>query len=272
MLNVHSYIEEVRSSFGLSIVNDVVGRSRNLNIMLNYAYHLQVGHAGYLAFGIGVGVQNRRIDGDLIFGQPETGVDFPDLFYGRRGMRPSANFGITYSTEDFAFGISATNLTRFFYNDDDWFRLPLHIYSFVEYGFYIGLTTRFTPRVQFMSAMGSATNRIANNNGADTTNLNLLDRFDMVLDLGGTFSFFDRFFVGASFRNDATFSRNAGHTVSAMLAVNLGPNFRIGYSYDHNLGNAFQNARTFGSHEIMLNIRMRISETQTSERTPRFFE
>ena len=271
MFNAHGYISEIRSSLGLSIVNDVVGRSRNLNMMLNYAFHMQVGHTGYLAFGLGVGLQNRRIDGDLIFGEPEDGVDFDDLLHGRRGMRPSINFGITYSTADFAFGVSATNLSRFFYDEDDWFRLPLHIYAFMEYGFYIGLTTRFTPRVQFMSAMSSATTRLATN-GIDTTNLGFLDRFDMVLDLGGTFSFGDRFFIGGSFRNDATFSRNAGRSVSAMLAVNLGPNFRIGYSYDHNLGNVFRNVRTFGSHEIMLNIRMRISEAQTSERTPRFFE
>jgi len=135
------------------------------------------------------------------------------------------------------------------------------------------LVTRFTPRVQFMSAMGSATSRLATNNGTtDTVDIGFIDRFDMVLDLGGTFSFGDRFFIGGSFRNDATFSRNAGRSVSGLIAVNLGPNFRIGYAYDHNLGTAFRRARTFGSHEIMLNIRIRVSETQASERTPRFFE
>jgi len=270
MLNVHGYLDEIRSSFGLSIVNDVVGRSRNLNIMLTYAYHLRVGDVSYLAFGIGAGLQNRRIDGDLIFEQMENSIDFEDLLHGRRGIRPSVNFGITYSMPNFVFGISATNLSRFFYSADDWFRLPLHIYSFMEIGIDMGDMVRFTPRVQFMSAMGSSTAPFLN--GSDTIRLNFTDQFDAVLDLGGKFMFADRFWIGASFRSDATFSRNAGRSASAMIGVNIGPNFRLGYSYDHNFGNALRRARTFGSHEIMLNIRMRVSETQTSERTPRFFE
>jgi len=270
MFNVHSYIEDIRSSVGLSIVNDAVGRSRNLNLMLNYAYHLRVGQEGYLAFGLGIGLQNRRIDDNLIFDRPELGLDFDEVWGDRRGLRPSVNFGITYSTPNFKFGVSATNLSRFFYSEDDWFRLPLHLYSFMEIGLDLSDEVRFTPRVQFMSAMGSSLAPMVN--GTDTIRFGFTDRFDAIVDLGGKFSFGDRFFLGASFRSDATFSRNSGNALSAMIAVNLGPNFRIGYSYDHNLGNVFQNVGRFGSHEIMLNIRMRVSETQTSERTPRFFE
>lgn len=271
MLNVHGYIEDIRSSVGLSIVNDAVGRTRNLGLMLTYAYHLQIGLEGYLAFGISAGVQNRRFIGDLVFEHPEHGIDLNELMNERRGMRPNVHFGITYSTPDFAFGVSVTNLTRFLYREDDWFKLPLHGYAFMEYGFDIGETLRFTPRVQFMSALGTPpTGPFVN--GRDTVDIGFTDRLDMVVDLGGTISIADRLWFGASFRNDATFSRNSGRTLSAMVGINLGPNLRFGYSYDHKLGNAFQNIRTFGSHEIMLNYRMRIREEQTSERTPRFFE
>jgi len=272
LFNAHSYIDDIRSSIGLSIMNDIVGRSRNLNLMLNYAYHLRVGYESHLAFGLGIGLQNRRIDGDLIFGQPEDGVDFEEIWYGRRGIRPSVNFGITYTTPNFAFGVSATNLSRFFYNEDDWFRLPLHLYSFIEIGLDMSDAVRFTPRVQFMSAMGSSIAPMVN--GTDTIRFGFTDRFDAVFDLGGTFSFGDRISLGASFRTDATFSRNTGSAIAAKVGINLGPNFRIGYAYEQNLGsrNVFENIRRFSTHEIMLHIRMRVSEAQTSERTPRFFE
>jgi len=43
-------------------------------------------------------------------------------------------------------------------------------------------------------------------------------------------------------------------------------------TYNYKLGRTFQNVKTYGSHEIMLNYRMRVTEVQTAEATPRFFE
>jgi len=127
----------------------------------------------------------------------------------------------------------------------------------MEFGLDLGENVRFTPRVQFMSAVSSI----------DT--VSIMNRADMLLDLGGTFSVRNRFWLGASFRTGQEFD---GSSISAMVGLNLSPNLRVGYSYDYKLGKTFQNVRTIGSHEIMLNYRIRVTEVQTSEQTPRFFE
>ena len=266
MFNVHGYLEEIRSSMGLSFVNDVVGRNRYLNLMFAYAYHLKIGEESSLAFGLSAGLVNRRFDGNLLTNMPEICPEIIEMLQnGKSVYRPDVNFGITYSTPKFRAGISATHLTRYLYNTDDWFKLPLHGYAFIEYGIDINENMRITPRIQLMSALSSV----------DT--INVIDRIDMLYDVGGIFSFRDRVWFGASFRSGGVLSAidksfQLGNTVSAMVGVNLGPNLRVGYSYDYKLGKTFQNVKTYGSHEIMLNYRMRVTEVQSAEATPRFFE
>jgi len=258
MFNAHGYIEDIRSSVGLSVVSDIIGRNRALNLMFAYAYHVKTAENRHLSFGLSAGVMNRRLDGSMLTNEPEHCPEIIEmLINGKSVYRPDVNFGITYSTPKFAFGVSATHLTRYLYPKDDWFRLPLHVYGFMEFGLDFGENVRFTPRVQFMSAVSSV----------DT--VSIMNRADMLLDLGGTFSVRNRFWLGASFRTGQEFD---GSSISAMVGLNLSPNLRVGYSYDYKLGKTFQNVRTIGSHEIMLNYRIRVTEVQTSEQTPRFFE
>jgi hypothetical protein len=163
-----------------------------------------------------------------------------------------------YSAPKFAFGLSATHLThRLPAYKDDWFRFPLHVYTFLEFGLGNVEKTIFKPRIQVMSAMSSA----------DT--VSFMDRMDIMLDVGGTFFIRVKFWIGGSFRTDFAFDASSA---AAMVGINLTPNIRVGYSYDYKLGNTFQNVRNFGTHEIMLNYRMKIREEEVAEATPRFFE
>jgi hypothetical protein len=58
-----------------------------------------------------------------------------------------------------------------------------------------------------------------------------------------------------------------------MVGINLSKNLRIGYSYDWKMLDAFnKNLNTYGSHEIILNYRIRVYEEQYGEQTPRFFD
>jgi type IX secretion system PorP/SprF family membrane protein len=259
VFNAHGYIDDIRSSVGLSVVSDIVGRSRYLSLMFAYAYHVRTGENSHLSLGLSAGLTNRRFDGNMITDEPEICPTILEmLMSGKSVYRPDVNFGITYSTPKFSFGVSATRLTRYLFPDDGWFRFPLHAYAFMELGIDFNENVRFTPRVQLMSALSSL----------DT--ISFMDRTDMMLDLGGTFSVRNRFWLGGSFRIGEKF--DAGTSVAAMVGINIGPNIRVGYSYDHRLGTTFQNVKTFGTHEIMLNYRIRVTEVQAAEQTPRFFE
>jgi type IX secretion system PorP/SprF family membrane protein len=267
MFNLHGYMEEIRSSLGLSFINDAVGNNRYLNLMFAYAYHVKTGEESTLALGLSAGLVNRRFGGDLLTNMPELCPEIIEMLQnGKSVYRPDVNFGITYSTPKFAFGVSATHLTRYLYSKDEWFRLPLHGYAFIEYGIDFTPDIRFTPRAQLMAALSSV----------DT--VSIMKRVDALVDLGGTVSFKDKFWFGGSFRFYPDLEGNTiteqigGSSFTAMVGIHLGPNLRVGYSYDYRLRRTFQNINTYGSHEIMFNYRMRVTEVQTAEATPRFFE
>jgi type IX secretion system PorP/SprF family membrane protein len=257
VFNAQGYIDEIRSSVGLSFLNDAVGRNRYLNLMFSYAYHIKTGMESALSLGLSVGLVNRRLDGDRLTEMPEIDPEIIDMLTNGRGVyRPNVNFGLMYTSPTVAFGLSVTHLTHYLYKNE-WFRLPMHGYAFVEYGIDFNENLRFTPRIQVMSALG-----------ADDT-IAIFDRMDLLFDAGGTFSIKDKFWIGASFRTSLPFE---GTSVAGMVGVNLGPNLRLGYAYDYKLGNTFQNVKTYGSHEIVLNYRMKIREKEAAEATPRFFE
>jgi type IX secretion system PorP/SprF family membrane protein len=270
MFNAHGYVDEIRSGFGLSVVNDIVGRNKFLNLMFAYAYHIQVGYERFFSLGLSAGLVHRRFGGNLITGEQELCPDLLEMLRnGKSVYRPNVNFGFIYSAPKFVFGLSATHLTRYLFNED-WFQFPLHGYVFMEFGIDFNESLRFTPRIQVMSAFGSTMFK-------DT--FAFFDNVDLLYDVGGTFSLDDRFWIGASFRAAHSLpgtgileSGIAPNSVVGMFGINLGPNIRVGYSYDFKLGRTFQNVRNFGTHEIILNYRMRVAEVEASEQTPRFFE
>jgi type IX secretion system PorP/SprF family membrane protein len=253
LFSAQGYVDDIRSGVGFSLVSDHVGRNRLFNMMFSYAYFMHFGGDRYLSLGIGAGLFNRRYGGNILVNEPEYDPDIIEMLVnGKSVYRPDMNFGVTYSTLDFKIGISATHLTRYLYGKNDWFKLPLHAYAFAEYDFYITDNMRVTPKLQVMSAFGSG----------DT--VKLMNKVNMLYEFGGLLSVEDKFWLGASFRY--------GDALVAMIGINLGPNLRMGYSYDLKIGNAFKNIKTYGSHEIMFNYRMRLTEIESAEQTPRFFD
>jgi type IX secretion system PorP/SprF family membrane protein len=259
MFNAHGYLKDIRSGVGMSVLNDIIGRNHYLNLMFSYAYHIKTGEEKFLSLGLGAGLAHRKFGGDILVGMPESDPEIIEILNGKSIYRPDVNFGLMYSTPKFAFGLSATHLTHYLYQDW-WFRLPIHIYSFIEFGIGDKEKIMFTPRIQAMSAFSSA----------DTVIL-IMDRMDMLVDVGGTISIRDRLWFGGAFRV-ASFNPFGGTSFTAMAGINLTPDLRVGYSYDHKLGKTFHNIKNYGTHEIMLNYRLKIAEVEVSEATPRFFE
>jgi type IX secretion system PorP/SprF family membrane protein len=273
MFNAHGYIDDIRSSVGLTFLNDMVGRNRHLNLLFSYAYHVKTGEESALSLGLSAGLVNRRLDGDMMTGMPEIDPEIIEMLTNGRGVyRPDVNFGLMFATPKFAFGLSVTHLTHYLYKET-WFRFPMHGYAFIEYGIDFSENLRFTPRAQLMSALGSG------NKKTTGETIGFMDRMDLLLDLGGTFMINNRFWLGGSFRSGGfdfkakeLAEKIGANSFTAIVGLNLGPNLRFGYSYDYKLGKTFQNVRTYGTHEIMLNYRMKIREEEAAEATPRFFE
>ena len=95
---------------GLSFYHDAIGFNRQNNLLLNYSYPLELGNAGTLGIGIGVGMIN--------FGQspvwvpPTTQTDLT-LPVGFNATNLDMNFGLYFrSHNDWYAGLSSTHLNE----------------------------------------------------------------------------------------------------------------------------------------------------------------
>lgn len=95
---------------GLAFYHDAIGFNRQNNLLLNYSYPLDIGNAGTLGIGIGVGMIN--------FGQnptwvPPTTQNDISLPVGFNATNLDLNFGLYFrGTGDWYAGISSTHLSE----------------------------------------------------------------------------------------------------------------------------------------------------------------
>jgi type IX secretion system PorP/SprF family membrane protein len=190
------------------------------------------------------------------------------LTVGDSRYRADVDVGVMFSTPKLSVGLSATHITRYLY-ENDWFSLPMNAYGFIEYAIDIGDNLRFTPRAQVSGVFSTFRN--------DT--LDLMKKVDLFYEFGGVFEINNRLWIGGSYRlriDQNTFAdmhRTSGAIVG-MLGINLGTNLRFGYSYDFKSSIRTANVRTFGTHEIMLNYRIRLIDNtdHSIDFAPRFFD
>ncbi len=96
--------------FGVSFFHDAIGFSRQNNVLLNYSYPLQIGNAGTLGIGVGVGIVNYGMS--PVWVPPTTPID-PSLPVGFSATNLDLNFGLYWKgNNDYYAGISSTHLSE----------------------------------------------------------------------------------------------------------------------------------------------------------------
>ncbi|MCL2682763.1 MAG: PorP/SprF family type IX secretion system membrane protein [Bacteroidales bacterium] len=261
VFNANTYLEQIRAGVGFSAFGDQVGNNNLFNVKAAYAYHVRIGRENYLSLGIGAGFIHRKFGGTTV-NEPEVDPEIIRMLMGQSRWKADVDLGVTYSTPKFIVGLSATHVSRFLYTNDrnspfDWFNLPMNAYGFAEYAIDLNKNVRLTPRAQVSSVFSTHRN--------DT--LPIKDKIDWFYEFGALVEFKNKFWIGGTFRND--------EAIIAMLGIYLGPNLRVGYAYDYKyFGKTFTNRRSFGSHELMVNYRIRIfdNDDQNIDFAPRFFD
>ncbi|MEG1572514.1 MAG: PorP/SprF family type IX secretion system membrane protein, partial [Bacteroidales bacterium] len=154
-------------------------------------------------------------------------------------IKPDFDFGVVFNSPVFSMGVSATHLTAFLYDKQDYFAPQLGGHAFMEVR--AKCTENFT---------------LIPNISAIYVNKLLQAEFNL------TALFQKIWWLGASYRlNDA---------IVAMVGFQV-KGFRFGYAYDIPMG--AMRGYTSGSHEIMLNVRIKsTNEVDQAQQTPRFFE
>lgn len=225
----------LRSAFGISLVADQIGIVKVINPLISYAYRLSNDDDWSLSFGLSGGVYSRYIDKS----QFNPGEIYDPLLYVYldRLIKPDINFGLEFQSDFLIAGISSTHLLSLFDKSVTYHNMN-HRYGYLIYkntnletlNYYAGI--QIVNRSNLTIVEGNATLRLKHATG-------LSAGANEIMELGVTY--------------------RSSKRITALFAVNVSPDFRIGYAYDQSL---IQGYNQNGSHEIMLEYRIPVKSAE----------
>ena len=110
ILNIESNLSRfLPGGIGINFYHDAIGFSRQNNLLLNYSYPVQIGRAGVLGVGVGIGIMNYGMDPNWV---PPISANDPTLPVGFAATGVDANFGLYFQAKNYYVGLSSTHLTE----------------------------------------------------------------------------------------------------------------------------------------------------------------
>ncbi len=241
---LHGPLSNNKMGLGISVLNEQIGKlSRNL-VYVNYAYRIKTGEKGHLAFGLMGGIHNQ-INKLSELKPSETGdiqvsQNTPSL------ITPNFGAGIYYSTKKFYAGISIPRMV-----DDS--------YLFTQAG-NITTSTKIKPnKLHYYFTIGKV---FEINDGLlikPQAMVKAVQNAPVQYDLNVNFLIQNKIWTGISYRS--------GSDISALIGIQVNPQFLINYSYDYALTKVQKYSQ--GSHEITLGYLFNYKQSKVV--TPRYF-
>ena len=216
---------------GLIIMSDKIGVTRENQFNANYAYKINMGE-GIFSFGIGAGViVTNTAFSDLIVIDPGDEIY---LTASRNFVVPNFNFGIYYSIHNYFAGVSIPRFLSYRFDFDRNKYVINYDISNYSYLFNSGYVFEISPKFKFFPST------LLRYSAGST-----VKKFQY--DINTHFCFFDKFWLGGSYRNNRSFA--------GLFQFQPNNQFRIAYTYDFGISKL----RRYGnsSHEIMLRYEFR---------------
>lgn len=230
-----TYNNSLKSAFGISVVNDIIGVTNAFNPMFTYAYRISNDPSWSLSFGLSAGIFNRTNDisrySPIIANDPTLYRDVEPT------TAPDANVGVEFQNRHFIFGASTTHL--FSVNKtENIFLNTNHRYVYAIYkntnldamNYYLGV--QMVNRYNFYVMEGNAIVRFKFPTGLQNRSRELFD-------------------IGLTYRSSKQ--------MTALFGVNVSNNFRVGYAYDQTFRTGYN---VNGTHEIMLEYRIPLKSAE----------
>lgn len=240
-LSINTPLRKGKVGIGAEIVRDEIGPKKSLGAYLDYAYRVPLGK-GKLAFGLGAGVLNYRINWNEITYRDQA--DAYAQLQNEAHMLPDFKFGMFFNNKNFYTGVSVTHLNRAQYGkfiaDSLTATAQLRRHSFFTIGraWKVGSNFTLNPSLMIRSVIGTQLTSI---------DLNFNMRYKEVI------------WFGASFRSEGD--------LIIMAQYNISEKLKVGYSYDSTFGRL--KGYHGGSHEIMLGFDLNLFNSEVM--SPRFF-
>ncbi|MDR2361384.1 MAG: PorP/SprF family type IX secretion system membrane protein [Prevotellaceae bacterium] len=219
-----TYVQEIRSAFGLLIMHDQIGYLNTYNIKASYAYHVPVGDEKTLSLGLSAGWLNRNRD------IKENMADewFDPVLARARGAdhAPEFDFGVEFRSAIFKAGASVRHLG--FYTSSDFAAPPLTLWSYAAVQLRVTNGFGLEPRVSY-----NYRNDIHYIEAGAILHFSQRAR--------NYYSFRDLFWLGAMYR--------LHQQVSVHIGLHITPNIQAGYSFDYGFGD-LATISDKGTHEL----------------------
>jgi type IX secretion system PorP/SprF family membrane protein len=240
---------------GLLVTNDRLGPENNSAIYANYAYRIRLNNddSQRLCFGVGVGAVVYTIDGSLF----NTGnVTDPSISpYIQNKLAPDFRAGVYYYSPLFYLGASVLNMIPNAYPD------PVSVFIKETRSYYV--TTGFV--IPISQDVNWKPSFLVKEDFKGPTNVNAATYFlfGNVLWVGASYSTGVVLWNKPNLQTDLTRSND----LTGVVAVNITPQCRFGYSYDFGVGKlpGYQSA----SHEISFSYSFKRAKGRIL--SPRFF-
>lgn len=240
-LTLHNSFQDNRVGVGLNIIRDQIGVHEDIGIFASYAYKIHFAH-GILSMGLQGGINSRQSD----FSELNLLYQNDPLLSGQLSrLTPNFGTGLYYANTKVFLGVSVPYLlTPTIFNVDE---LDVPTESKTDRYYYINGGGAF-PISRFVIFNPSFLIR-------------LQDRAPAGWDLTAQFIFDEVIYAGVSYRSQDSFI-----FITQMV---LNENFRIGYAYDTVTSDL--NQFSPGSHEIMLNYRIKFRNTLKNPLCPVYY-
>jgi type IX secretion system PorP/SprF family membrane protein len=216
----------------LSVINDQVGITKNLNISGQYSYQLQFEHST-LSFGLQASVNNYRADYTSVVTNPIVpDQNVADNSFNENINQMGFNFGTGayYYSQNFYAGVSVPHILNQrldgFHGDNSSLTKQMrHYFLTAGYIFDVGMKVKIKP-----SAL-----------------LKIVEGSPVQLDLNTTLWYDDLVGIGVSYRTN--------DSVTGLFQYQIGKQFRVGYARDFIVSSLSR--YTTGNNEIMVRFDLR---------------
>lgn len=220
-LSAHTLYKKKQIGFGITLVHDKIGVHKNLGVLTNSAYHLNISERAYLSFGIGLGVHNQKSD----YASVMNGNYDPKVYNGIISTTLfDVAMGFYFRTPKLQIGISTPELIPKRISIHDTLSIQLsktNFFLFSKYRITLDENIDMEPSIL----------------------LKFLPGVPLSFDINMNMVFRKVLTMGVSYRKS--------ESIDFLLKAQITSQLQFGYSYDHGIGE-IANVSS-GSHELMIN-------------------
>jgi len=239
----HSGFRKYRVGLGFILSNDQIGIHNDVGFYGVYSYKLPVNNKkGTLSFGLQGGFNNLRSNFALL--DPKSPSD-PYFGVVSNIFTPNVGAGVYFRQSNFFVGASVP-----------------YILDNKVVGLENVSVAPTAKQHRYYYLMGGFTQKLSNTlKFVPSTLIKVQDDAPLTFDLNAFLVFYDAVGLGCSYR--------FGDSVIPMFELQLNNNFHVGYAYD--ITTSALNQYSNGSHEIMINYRVKIQKIHKGLECPSYW-